>query len=59
MTSRFLCKRSGRFCIIVSMLLKPPLSFNCCAFSNTDGGTVLPDKSSIDAGKFKDAKILK
>lgn len=58
--SRFLTRRSGKFAMSWSMAIKPPFSFNSLALSNTDCGTASPepDKSSIAAGRFKDARIL-
>ena len=56
--SLFLCSNSGKSCIKVSKVFKPPLSFTAADLSNTDLGIVCPDKSSMAAGKFSDARTL-
>ena len=42
----------------VSMDFTPPFSFTAADLSNTDLGIVCPDKSSMAAGKFSDARTL-
>lgn len=57
--SLFLSRSSGKSCINLSMAFKPPFSFTAADLSNTDLGIVCPDKSSMAAGKFSDARTLK
>lgn len=40
------------------MAFNPPFSFTAADLSNNDLGMVCPDKSSMAAGKFSDARTL-
>ena len=42
----------------VSRACKPPFSITAADLSNMDLGTVCPDRSSMAAGKFSDARTL-
>lgn len=56
--SLFLWSNSGNSCINTSMAFNPPFSLTAADLSNNDLGMVCPDKSSMAAGKFSDARTL-
>ena len=56
--SLFLWSNSGNSCINTSMAFNPPFSLTAEDLSNNDLGIVCPDKSSMAAGKFSDARTL-